>query len=305
MTSLLRSRLKKLSLIPVAALVAFVSIELSLRLFSPRYYPVIPAAYEYDPDTAYRLRPNAHLLTTTDFQQESMSNPLGSANFQVNFDGYDSLVFTVGDSYTEGIGVPADMSYPAQLDLVLNEDERGFYVKKFGVVNLGVAGFGGEQSLRNLRAWGTRLGSPAIILYLGCENDFEDDLAFRSGDRHRLVVAGSPVWGALTKPLRLFFEKTQIGFLARVSYRQRVRDRMVQEATQQREGKTSVAELELAILEQLKSYAAEHHSLLIVSWSEDGESYRWLQSWATQQGIAFADWAPKAAAVRAACRRSP
>jgi ABC-type proline/glycine betaine transport system substrate-binding protein len=75
---------------------------------------------------------------------------------------------------------------------------------------------------------------------------------------------------------------------------------MVQEATQQREGKTSVAELELSILEQLKSYAAEHHSLLIVSWSEDGESYRWLQSWATQQGIAFADWAPKAAAVRVA-----
>jgi hypothetical protein len=301
--SRLRSPLKKLSLTVIATLVAVLAVELSLRLFSPRYYPVIPAAYEYDANTAFRLKPNAHLLFTTDFQQESISSPLGSANFQENFDGYDSLVFAVGDSYTEGTGLPADMSYPAQLDLILNEDERGFYVKKFAVVNLGVAGFGGEQSLRNLRAWGTQLKPLATILYLGCDNDFEDDLAFRSGDRNRLVIAGSPAWGRLTSPLRLFLEKTQIGLLARVSYRQRVRDRLVQEATPQQDPKPTVAELESPVLEQLKAYAAEHNSKLIVGWSEDGQSYHWLQAWAAQQGIAFADWAPKAAAVRAAMPR--
>jgi hypothetical protein len=301
--SSLRSPLKKLSLIVIATVVAFLGVELGLRLFSPRYYPVIPAAYEYDADTAFRLKPNAHLLATTDFQQESISNPSGSANFQENFDGYESLIFAVGDSYTQGTGVPADMSYPAQLDLILNEDERGFYSKKFGVVNLGVAGFGGEQSLRNLRAWGTRLGSPGTILYLGCDNDFEDDLAFRSGDRNSLVIAGSPAWGRLTRPLRLFLEKTQIGLLARVSYRRRVRDRMVHEATGQREPKPTVAELESSILEQLKAYAAEHKAKLIVGWSEEGESYHWLQAWAAAQGIAFVDWAPKAAAVRAAMPR--
>jgi len=82
----------------LASLIVFLLAELALRLFSPRHYPIIPAAFEYDPDLAFRLRPNAHLLVTTDFQQESIANNLGAANFQENFDGYESLVFAVGDS---------------------------------------------------------------------------------------------------------------------------------------------------------------------------------------------------------------
>jgi hypothetical protein len=289
---------KKISLVMLALFVGVLIVELTLRLFLPLYYPIIPAAYEYDPDTAFRLRSNAHLLKTTDFQQESVSNSLGTANFQESFDGYESLVFAVGDSYTQGTGVPSDMSYPSQLDLILNQDEQGFYLKKFGVVNLGVAGFGGEQSLIHLRKFATQLRPPAIILYLGCDNDFEDDLAFKSGDRHRIVIAGSPTWGRLTRPLRLLFEHTRIGLLARVAYRQHVRDRMVDEATKQMSVKPSVAELESSILERIKSYAEEQHCVFIVGWSEETASYHWLKSWAAQRGIAFADWAPKANSVR-------
>lgn len=292
--------LKRISLVTSAALVGLLIVELILRQFYPQHYPIIPAAYEYDAETAYRLRPGAHMLVTTDFQQESVSNSLGTANFQESFDGYESLVFAVGDSYTQGTGVPADMSYPAQLDFILNTDEQGFYVKRFGVVNLGVAGFGGEQSLIALRRWETRLKPPSIILYLGCDNDFEDDLAFRSGDRHRIVVAGSPAWGRLTRPLRLVLEDTHIGLLARAAYRQRVRDRMVSEATRQSGVKPSVAELESPILERLKSYAEEHNSMLVVSRSDETASYHWLKSWAAQHAVAFADWAPKANSVREA-----
>lgn len=298
--SSIKRQLKKISLLLFAALVGFLMVELTLRLFFPQYYPIIPAAYEYDPDVAFRLRPHAHLFTTTDFQQESISNPLGAANFQESFDGYESIVLAVGDSYTQGAGVAADMSYPAQLDFILNRDEQGFYVKKYGVVNLGVAGFGGEQSLINLRRWGARFKAPAVILYLGCDNDFEDDLAFKSGDRHRIVIAGSPTWGVLATPLRFFLERTHVGLLARASYRQRVRERMVDEAKKQLVRKPPVAELELPVLERIESYAEEHHSLLVMSWSDEGESYRWLKTWAAQRGIAFADWAPKANSVRAA-----
>lgn len=295
--SSIKRLLKKISLVLLAVLAGLLIAELALRLFSPRYYPVIPAAYDYDPETAYRLRPGAHMLRATDHQQESIANRLGTANFQEGFDGYESLVFAVGDSYTQGTGLPADMSYPAQLDLILNRDEEGFYVKRFGVVNLGVAGFGGEQSLLNLRRLESRLRPPAVVLYLGCDNDFEDDLAFRSGDRHRIVIAGSPVWGSLTRPLRFVFERTHLGLLARAAYRQRVRDRMVGEATAQMGRKPSAAELELSILERLKSYAEQHRSALVVGWSDDGESYAWLKSWAAQRGVPFADWAPKAGSV--------
>lgn len=290
--------LKKAALAVCAAFVALVLAEIILRQFAPQYYPVIPASYEYDEEMAFRLRPDAHLLRTTDFQQESKSNRLGTANFQESFDGYESLVFTVGDSYTQGTGLPADMSYPAQLDLLLNQDEAGFYNKRYGVVNLGVAGFGGEQELISLRRWGARLGSPAVILYLGCDNDFEDDLAFRSGSRHRIVISGSPVWGSLTRPLRLLLERTHIGLIARAAYRQRARDRMVGEATKELGRKVSVAELESSVLERLKSYAKEQQALLVVSWSDESDSYRWLKSWSAQHEIAFADWAPKADSVR-------
>jgi hypothetical protein len=296
--SSLKRPLKKISLALFAALAGLFIAESALRLFRPQFYPLIPAAYEYDPETAYRLRPGAHMFATTDHQQESVANRLGAANFQESFDGYEALVFAVGDSYTQGTGLPADMSYPAQLDLMLNRDDEGFYVKRFGVVNLGVAGFGGEQSLLNLQRSATRLGPPSFILYLGCDNDFEDDLSFRSGDRHRIVIEGSPLWGNLTRPLRLLFEHTHIGLLARATYRQRVRDRMVSEATGQSGRKPSAAESELSIFERLKSYAEEHHSVLVVSWSEESASYPWLKSWAVQRGVAFADWAPKAASVR-------
>lgn len=292
--------LTKISVVLLATAVGLVAAELALRLFSPRYYPVIPAAYEYDPELAYRLRPGLHLFETTDFQQESIANGLGTANFQEGFEGYESLVFAVGDSYTQGTGLPSDASYPAQLDLMLNRDGEGFYARRFGVVNLGVAGFGGEQSLANLARWGERLGPPAFILYLGCDNDFEDDAAFRGGWRQRMVIAGSPEWGSLTGPLRLFFERTQLGFRLREANSRRVRDRLVGEATASLGRKPSVAELEASVLERLKAYADARGSALVVGWSEESESYAWLKSWAVQRRVAFADWAPRARSVREA-----
>jgi hypothetical protein len=292
--------LTKISVVLLAAAAGLLVAELALRLLLPRYYPIIPAAYEYDPELAYRLRPGAHLFETTDFQQETIANGLGTANFQEGFEGYESLVFAAGDSYTQGTGLPPDASYPAQLDLMLNRDGEGFYVKRFGVVNLGVAGFGGEQTLANLARWGERLGPPAFILYLGCDNDFADDAAFKSGERHRTVVKGSPVWGRMTGPLRFVFERTHLGRLARAAYSQRVRDRLVGEATANLGRKPSVAELESSVLERLKAYADARGSVLVVGWSEESESYAWLKSWAVQRRVAFADWAPRANSVREA-----
>ena len=292
--------LTRISVVLLATFVGLLAAELALRLFAPRHYPVITAAYEYDPELAYRLRPGTHLFKTTDHQQEAVTNRIGTANFQEGFEGYESLVFAAGDSYTQGTGLPPDASYPAQLDLMLNRDGGGFYAKRFGVVNLGVAGFGGEQTLANVGRWGERLGPPAFILYLGCDNDFEDDVAFKSGERHRTVVAGSPAWGGMTGPLLFLLERTQLGFLARDAYNRRVKARMMKEATANLGRKPSVAELESSVLERMKAYADARGSVLVVGWSEETESYAWLKSWAGQRGVPFADWAPRANSVREA-----
>lgn len=303
--SSIKRPLKKISLVLLAGLAGVLILESGLRIFSPRYYPVIPAAYEYDSDLAFRLRPDAHLFDTTDFQQESISNHLGTANFQQSFEGYESLVFALGDSYTQGTGLPADMSYPSQLDLLINQDERGFYSKRFGVVNLGVAGFGGEQELISLQRWTKLLGSPSVILYLGCDNDFIEDLAFKSGERHRAVLRGSPVWGRMTTPLLLPLEHSQIALRLRAALSLRSRLRLFDEASGLTRPSISVAELESSVLERLASYAKEHHSILVVSWSDEGDSYEWLKAWAERSGVAFADWSPKVNSVRSAVPALP
>lgn len=301
----LKSLLKRAALVTLAAFVGVAAVELILRQFFPRYYPVIVASYEYDPELAFRLRPGAHLFRTTDHQQESVANALGTANFQESFAGYESLVFAVGDSYTQGTGVPADMSYPSQLDLMLNRDERGFYVKKFGVVNLGVAGYGGEQELISLRRWAKALRPPSVILYLGCDNDLVDDLAFKSGERHSVVMPGSPVWGRMTPPLRLLLERTQLGLRLRNDILELRRQRLAGEVLGPAADGRPVAELQSPVLERLASYAKENGALLVVSWSDGGASYEWLKAWAARSHVAFADWVPKAESVRAAMPALP
>ncbi len=104
----------------------------------------------------------------------------------------------------------------------------------------------------------------------------------------------------MTGPLRFFFERTHLGLLARAAYRQRVRERLVGEATANLGRKPPVAELEAPVLERLKAYAEARRAVLVVGWSEESESYPWLKSWAVRRGVAFADWAPRANSVREA-----
>lgn len=303
--SSIKLKLKKVFVVLLAVVAGLVIVEVALRLFAPRHYPIIVASYEYDPELAFRLRPAAHLFRTTDHQLESISNKLGTANFQESFEGYESLVFAVGDSYTQGTGLPADMSYPAQLDLMVNQNAEGFYVKKFGVVNLGVAGYGGEQALLNLRRKAEQLGAPSVILYLGYDNDFVDDVTFKRGDRHRAMMPGNSVWAQVKRPLRLFLQRTQIGRRLQGGILELRRQRREEELLGPAGRRVPVAELQAPVLERLSAYAKERGSLLIVSWSDAGGSYDWLKAWAARSGVAFADWAPKADSVRAAMPALP
>jgi hypothetical protein len=307
--------IKRITLVVIATALALVLSEVLLRQIAP-IYPTggMPQAYKYDPELGYRLRPGVHLFRTTDFQQEVRVNELGTANFQDNFEGYDSLVFALGDSFTHGLGVPADMSYPFQLELILNEDEQGLYKRHFGVVNLGTAGFGGEQSLEALNRWSSLLRPPAVILYLGCDNDYEDDQALKKGHRHDLPVTDSPYWGRMV-PLVQWFNDLQIRLRIKTMSEQMKHARAqtasvlqtnpAQAQTESTETLASVAELEAPVLERLAAYAQAHNSLLIVSWSGEGPSYQWLKSWAAGKRVAFADWAPKVQAVQDAIPALP
>jgi len=71
------------------------------------------------------------------------------------------VILAFGNSMTAGYGVPADLSYPAQLQKIL--DERGY---KYRVVNMGVSGDTTRGGIGRLsRALGT--GPDIVILELG------------------------------------------------------------------------------------------------------------------------------------------
>lgn len=240
------------------------------------------------------------MFEVTDFQEEVRVNDLGTVNFQEKFDGYETMVFAAGDSFTQGTGLPSDMSYPAQLDMILNQDAQGFYQKKYAVVNLGLAAFGGEQSLIALRRWSSLVRKPKYILYLGSGNDYEDDVLFRSGYRHKHVVEGSPSWGPLVKPVQWLTDDLQIGIRLKLLIGQLRRSSQFSannSSALSTEKTASVAELERPAFENLAAFARENDAKLIVGWAGSGDSYDWLKKWASENSVAFADWEPKMKSV--------
>ena len=290
--------LKKIALTLATTLISLLLIEIFLRIFFPIYPVSTLRAYQYDPELAVRLKPGIHSLETTDFQQELRVNKLGTVNFQESFDGYERLIFAAGDSFTQGTGLPSDMSYPAQLDLMLNSSEGG-YAKKYGVVNLGLAAYGGEQNLIALKRFAGAIGKPSVIMYLGCDNDHQDDQLFLSGYRHGHIVDGNPKWGAFVRPLQWLTNDLQLGLRLKlaVGNLRRSSAGVSPVSGESAGGGPSVAELEGPVLDRVNAFAKENGAELVVSWAGPGPSYDWTKQWAERNGAKFADWAPRAKTV--------
>jgi hypothetical protein len=190
--------------------------------------------------------------------------------------------------------------------MLLNLDSRGFYQKRYGVVNLGTGGYGSKQELIALRRWASLIRRPSFILYLGCENDYEDDVLFESGYRHRHIVADNPIWGQVAGLTQIFTDDLQLGLRLKVLVGLLRRSRIFREAgLDEAEQKRSVAELVSPQLEKFLAYAKASGAMLVVSWAYPGGSYDWLKSWAEIKGVAFADWAPREQSVQAAIPTLP
>jgi len=291
--------------------------ELLLRTFMPLRLAGYQRAYQYDADLGYRLRSNLNYLRTTDFQAELRTNWIGSVNFQESFGHYETLVFTLGDSYTQGTGLRPDAAYPFQLDLFLNADSDGYH-PRFGIVNLGLAAFGMEQSMIALERFRSDVGTPRYVLFLGSKNDYDDDQLFLSGYRHGHIVEGSPTFGAWVAPLQwltLDFEigkrvKIGAGKLRRMaSLPRKAAEAATEDGTATRTRQIhavtdNVASLEAQRFERLLQMSRDMDAELIVSWTGwDGtqsDAYSWLRSWAEERSVRFADWQPRVMSMKEA-----
>ena len=279
--------IRSLTVVASSAFILGIS-EILLRVLAPVYTVGILRSYQYDAVIGMRVKPGIYMLETTDHQEEIRTNSLGTVNFQEDFKAYERLIFCLGDSFTEGTGLPADASYPFQLDLLLNRDADGVYHKRYGVVNLGLAGLGGEQSLLLLREYAGRLGKPFAVLYLGSDNDADDDRRFLSGARQGHLVDGNPHYGLFLRPLQ-WAGTTEIGKRMKLVLQ---RGQPPSPAT----SSVSVAEQEGPVLKRIAEQSRAYDARVVVSWIGT-ESYLWLQDWAQEHSVAFADWRPRAQSV--------
>jgi lysophospholipase L1-like esterase len=287
-------------LIPVC--LALLLTEGILRIWFPLYFPDSYRVYRYDPATGYRLKSSLHSLRTMDFQEEVVTNGLGTVNFQKDFSGYKNLVFALGDSFVEGIGIPADATFPFQLDLWLNVRD-GRYYKDYGVVNLGVSGYGPKQEILQLKEYAQKIGAPRYILVLVSDNDAQDDQDFGSGTIHKKLLEGNPRYSAFEVSWLSWLKfDTEIG--KRLAYRAKVRRwqqiaAQPQPATAPTTGQPrNTAEMLEPDYQELINYARKTGATLILSWiplnlpNKTPREYRWLQEYCRQHDIAFANWLP-------------
>lgn len=278
----------------IATLIILVGCELFLRAFLPLHLTGgYIGNYKYDSELGYVIK-SGYSTKVSDYKQEIFVNKIGTVNFQEDFVGYKNLVFTLGDSYTQGTGLPMDSSYPAQLDLMLNL-QNSDYQKLYGVVNLGLAAFGGSQNVLAYHRYRQKIGEPKYILYLGCDNDLYDDLLFSDGEKHRNLVDQSPYYGLLQKPLAYFLNELEVG--KRLNYARRV---LYRKNLAENYGRNQFLKSQLPHLEEIIKSSQEAGTILLVSWADspkDSESYDNLKIWALQNNITFVDWYPMVESV--------
>jgi hypothetical protein len=299
------SLLVNVSLVFVSLLFALVFCEVGLRLFFPVDLTGHIGVYQYDEELGVRLKEDIYSVNVSNYRQEMKTDVYGTVGYKRNFKDYSNLVFSVGDSYTQGSGVPLDTNYPFYLDILLNTADD-VYGNEYGVVNLGLAAYGLEQSIIVLQRYGKFLGNPKYILFLGCPNDFDDDVLFLDGYRHKHLVDGSPYWGVFIRPLQFLTNELEIGKrikLATAVYRQGGLvgiDKFV--GLGDTVEKENIAQKQEERLERLHSVSVEMGAKLIVSWSDlptgNSLSYQWLKQWAEERDVGFADWAPLVISVK-------
>lgn len=286
-----------LGLLILSTFVCLLLIELTLRLFLPFYFAQPIEAFEYDKELAYRFRPGTHFFVTTDYQQEIRTNQIGSLNFQEDLSEYSTIIFALGDSYTQGLGVSVDSSFPFQLDLILNLDDKDIYSKRYGIVNLALGPYGAKQQLITLERFARDLRKPDIVLYLGCENDHSDNLLFDSGVRHKNIVRGNPHYGWFYYPMKWFFIDTEIGKRLKSITQEMISKNESYRNQHKESNPRSVAEMEIGEIEKIIRTAREFGAVTILSWASFGDSYDWLQSWSLKNDVLFADWKPASISI--------
>lgn len=264
----------------------------------PFYFCDSYGIYQYDEALQTVPKKNLYLKRTKDYLEEYITNKYGTINYQNDLSNYRFLIFCLGDSYTQGVGLPPDAAYPFQLDLLLNI-ENNAYKLNYAVVNLGLGSYGGQQYLLTLKKHIRIIGKPHFILVLGCSNDYSDDLRFKDFQSGKTfnIIEGNPKFNWLMKPLMFLGYDTEIGKRVYWIIKNYQKGSYKKRDPGLKQQDICTAEREVPVYEELERMAKELNAKLIISWASRDESYDWMKQWAQSHNIPFADWYPTVKSV--------
>ena len=145
---------------------------------------------EHNTNILRNYAPNStHLLRSPEFSYERKTNREGFSDQAFQEKGYNILVQTFGDSFTEGDGAPVDSSYPANLKRLLG---KGYIIQ-----NYGICGNDPGFYLKQFEKIG-RFYHPDIIILSYGTGDFVVDFFSRGGlerfNKDGWSTANGPWW---------------------------------------------------------------------------------------------------------------
>ncbi len=131
-----------------------------------------------DPYTGNTFKPDYEIFI--DYPEYKHWERTVDLGYGVGFvdDGINGSVYAVaiGDSFTEGVGVPLEEKWVEVLERNMGRD----------VVNMGVISFSATQAVRQFDKFGAGLGTE-VVIYQFNPTDFSEDVTF-----HQWIEAGSP-----------------------------------------------------------------------------------------------------------------
>ena len=259
--------------------------EILLRIFSPLHLTGPIEAYEYDEVLGVKVKKNLSLVKITDVRQEYFTNEIGTFNFEDTFTIFDKIIFASGDSFTQGTGVPPSSSYPFNLYLNLNTSDIS--TEQYGVVNLGLAAYGFDQSFLAIKHYYKDIKADYIV-YLGVSNDNKDDFLFKSGYRHNHLVHGSPRFFGLGGSIGYLTNNSEI--LKRIKLI--VSNKKINSLYKSQELKNTNINFDKYIA--LKEFSELNNIKLFISWyqchNNELDNYNNLKIWSKKNNVEFVDW---------------
>lgn len=132
--------------------------------------------HQLDEKLGYRLVPHfAMNYQTSDFTSSIKINSEGlrDREYPKTKDLKTFRILVLGDSFTFGLGVNIEESYPKVLETMLNQSSKGSGARTYEVINAGVAGYGTEQEYLYLQELQQRY-EPDIVIVGLYSNDVDD-----------------------------------------------------------------------------------------------------------------------------------